>query len=316
MPLTFFEGTEKKVEIAVSEGHPPLRGLGEAWWREVVEAAGAQILSKLSNEHLDAYLLSESSLIVHDEWATLITCGRTELVDAVEVMLRTISPEDVALLIYERKNHHFPERQSTNFFDDSRHLARLLSGRACRFGDEHDHHVDMFATGREHHPDPHDITVEVLMHGIDRELADSFHLPAAPEGTTVAVAVGADRILEGFTLDENIFTPAGYSLNGLSGEEYFTLHVTPEELGSYVSFETNHDFREDLEAVVMRVVNIFRPRSFDVVTFTADDDERELSPPGYLVKDSVESELAGYRVRFVHFYRPEAGRRPAVEIEL
>ena len=41
--------------------------------------------------------------------------------------------------------------------------------------------------------------------------------------------------------------------------------VTPEELGSYVSFETNHDFREDLEEVVMRVVNIFRPRSVAVV---------------------------------------------------
>ena len=66
MPLPFFEGPEKKVELAVVDGHPSLRALGEAFWRGVVKAANADVLSVLSNAHLDAYLLSESSLFVYD----------------------------------------------------------------------------------------------------------------------------------------------------------------------------------------------------------------------------------------------------------
>ena len=317
MSSTFFEGTEKKVELAVVGGHRPLRSLGEGWWTAIAEAAGARVLSKIGDEGLDAYLLSESALIVSDAWATLITCGRTQLVDAVEAMLKTIRVEDIALLVYERKNEHFPEQQLTSFDDDARRLGGLLPGRAFRFGDEQDHHVQMFATTRSHRPASWDVTLEVLMHGIDPERSGLFRRLQAPSGGTLAAAVGIDRILPGFTFDENLFTPAGYSLNGVRGREYFTLHVTPEELGSYVSFETNHDFRDDLEALVGRVVDLFRPRSFDVVTFTAaDDDEPRCDLAGYLVKDRVEEELCGYRVRFGHFYLPPEGRRRAVELRL
>lgn len=52
--LPFFEGTEKKVELVVDSGLPSLRGRGEAYWAGVASRAGAQVLSRTSNDHCDA----------------------------------------------------------------------------------------------------------------------------------------------------------------------------------------------------------------------------------------------------------------------
>ncbi|UCF45904.1 MAG: hypothetical protein JSU89_01635, partial [Myxococcales bacterium] len=98
---------------------PPLRSLSEQAWRGIVEAAGAHVISVLQSEHCDAYLLSESSLFVFDDWFVLITCGRTTLVDAVPQLLQSIPSESIAFLVYERKNEHFPEHQPTTFYEDA-----------------------------------------------------------------------------------------------------------------------------------------------------------------------------------------------------
>ena len=82
----------------------------------------------------DAYLLSESSLLVHDDYLTIITCGRTRLIESVFTLLDHIGPDDVRYLIYQRKNEHFPERQRTTFYEDARRLrgAHPRSSRPAR----------------------------------------------------------------------------------------------------------------------------------------------------------------------------------------
>ena len=65
----FFEGPEKKVELALVPGKPSLRSRGHEYWKGIVAKANAQILSTISNEQMDAYLLSESSLFVTDTWS-------------------------------------------------------------------------------------------------------------------------------------------------------------------------------------------------------------------------------------------------------
>ncbi len=59
---SFFEGTEKKVELMVDQSQPSLREMGDEYWKRIARSARAAVLSKISNEHCDAYLLSESSL--------------------------------------------------------------------------------------------------------------------------------------------------------------------------------------------------------------------------------------------------------------
>ena len=59
-----------------------------------------------------------------------------------------------------------------------------------------------------------------------------------------------------FTIDQFSFEPKGYSLNAIKGECYFTLHITPEKLSSYVSFESNlsdteiNDFHQHLTTLL------------------------------------------------------------------
>jgi S-adenosylmethionine decarboxylase len=94
----YFEGAEKKLELISRSAR--FRQRDEAYWATVVEAAGAKILSRISSESCDAYLLSESSLFVWDDRVTMITCGRTTLVRAANFLLDDLPPEKVDFLIY------------------------------------------------------------------------------------------------------------------------------------------------------------------------------------------------------------------------
>jgi len=312
---SFFEGSEKKLEVVVTPDFPPLRSLGDEAWRGVVEAAGAKILSVMRSEHCDAYLLSESSLFVFDDWFVLITCGQTTLVDAVQQLLQLIPTESIAFLVYERKNEHFPEHQPTTFQQDARRLQTMLPGRALCFGDEHGRYVQMFHTTRPYTPEKNDPTLEVLMHVIDQDVAAQFAPQQVSGDASVAASLGIDAILPGFTTFEHVFNPAGYSLNAVKGEEYYTFHVTPEESGSYVSFETNYDFRGHLGGLVGSVVELFRPRAFDVVTFLPDA-EPELTVAGCQLGEHVVHTLGGYRVSYFQYLVPSSGPRSPRQIEL
>lgn len=310
----FFEGPEKKVELAVVDGYRSLRELPRDVWVEVIGAAKAEILSERSNEHFDAFLLSESSLFVFEQFVTMITCGRTTLVDSVDVMLKHIDRDAVSVLVYERKNEHFPQLQPTSFFDDARRLQQMLPGRAVRFGVEHEHAVRMFHTTREHEPEEEDRTLEVLMHGIGPAVAERF---AADAAEPFRAAHALPGILAGYDIDEFQFEPYGYSLNALKGEYYATLHVTPQSHGSYVSFETNDDgFGHDPGAFVRELVELFRPESFDVVAFEPDTNPVKLDIAGYELRKHVCEPISGYTVTFQHFFRPSTEIVRAHELRL
>ena len=315
MAPSFFEGPEKKVELVVSGEFGGLRQLGDAFWKQVVRAARAEVLSKISSDAFDAYLLSESSLFVYDDHMTMITCGRTTLIDAVVMVIERVSPENVALLVYERKNEHFPREQPSSFYDDAKRLSKLVAGRALRFGSEHDHRIFVFHSVAPYSPDSDDTTIEILMHGIADERAQRFHFGEKPP-EALAAAAGLDLLLPGFEIDEHAFSPAGYSLNAVKGGEYYTIHVTPEEIGSYVSFETNHDFRRDPTELISRVVGWFRPESFDVLTFRPDAAEVLVALPDYQLRKHVRERVNGYDVSFLHYFQPCAGPTRAFAIEL
>jgi len=312
----FFEGTEKKVELVIDDALPSLRGFGDEYWARIARCCGARILSTISSESCDAHLLSESSLFVFDHKMIMITCGRTTLPEAVIELLRRVRPEEIELFIYERKNEVYPRHQPTSFYDDVKRLDELLPGRAFRFGDEDEHHVLLFHLDRPYRCPERDLTVEILMHGIDDATRASFDAADTQGSTMLRQRAQLEKILPGFRIDDHLFRPSGYSLNALRDDMYWTLHVTPERNGSYVSFETNYRVDGKLESIAGPLLELFRPRSFDLVAFHQGE-RLEFEPERYRVKSHVAQELScGYEVRFMSFFRPQAGVRSPLELPI
>lgn len=309
----YFEGPEKKVEIGLDEAGPNLRRLDQAYWHARVAEAGAVILSSLKNAELDAYLLSESSLFVYPRRVVMITCGRTTLASATETML-TDWQDHVAYMIYERKNEHFPEYQPTDFADDARRLAKKRPATAVRFGTPDSHRIQILATEQPNRLDPEERTLEVLMHGIHPEAAAMFGRDRGGRSPDRRAQLNA--LFDGFEVDEHYFEPTGYSLNAIRGTDYMTIHVTPEEIASYVSFETNIPFGDSAKPWVDRVRAVFEPRALDVMTFAPHRLEPIELERHHLVGWTEDVLAIGYHVTFRHFERFRARPEPAFSLPL
>jgi S-adenosylmethionine decarboxylase len=311
----FFEGPEKKVELALLPGQPSLRARGLDYWKGIVAKSRAQILSSISNESLDAHLLSESSLFVADGWLTMITCGRTDLIAAVLELCKDLGRDNFQYLIYERKNAQHQEYQPTNFFDDVRRLAEVMPSKSFRFGDGDDHHVFLSHLDKPYLPAQDDLTLEILMHGIDPSAAKVFMSGPQRKKEYIKEKSGVWTIFPDFTVDDYLFEPMGYSLNAIRGSRYYTIHVTPQKIGSYVSFETNL-VEGDANETVSRVLDLFKPQSCDVVLFQPQTSRKKIRCY-YPIKRAVRQNLScGYRVTFDHHFKPVEGAAGALEIVL
>ena len=304
----FFEGPEKKIEIGVGTKGPNLCELGPSFWAERVQEAGAVILSTISNRELVAHLLSESSLFVYPHRVVMITCGRTNLAAAAETMLRAWS-KDVDFFIYERKNEHFPEYQPTSFLNDAQRLANLRPAQGQRFGSADGHRIQILSSTDTQQPDPEERTLEVLMHGIHPEAAAMFGRERARGPRFEAFKA----LFQDFIVDEHWFEPTGYSLNAIRGPHYLTIHVTPEQIASYVSFETNLPFGESAQPWVQRVRDVFAPQALDVMTFSSQPLEPLCLDEHHTVGWTEDRLPCGYWVSFRHLERvrqkPEAAYR-------
>lgn len=136
--------------------------------------------------------------------------------------------------------------------------------------------------------------------------------PGHELGNIVTKYAGIDQIYptDRQTIDSFLFTPCGYSCNGIvEGGHYFTIHVTPEKHCSYASFETTvpaQKYGLSRLDVLERVVNVFRPGKFSMTLFQSHDsvgpDTQQLHlASGYKRTERILYELDGYDLLFVSF---------------
>lgn len=133
-----FEGPEKLLEVwfAPSADELPagtkdhgLKAVSGETWKGMLDLVNCKVLSVVESDHVDAYLLSESSMFVFPHKLILKTCGTTTLLLGLRRMLR-IAAVDAGFpvhnvdsiteikaaatpyrVFYSRKNFLFPDRQ-------------------------------------------------------------------------------------------------------------------------------------------------------------------------------------------------------------
>ncbi len=305
----FFEGSEKKIELVVTPGAPSLRQLGHDFWASIVSKCRAQVLSIISNDYLDAYLLSESSLFVWEDRFLMITCGRTVLINSLLEFIKVYDQKCIECLIFQRKNEYDSREQITSFLEDISKLRASFPGVALRFGKLDGHYNYLFHLDKDYGPSSDDHTAELLMYHIEGDGA-KYLLSDNQTAQEVRKLLGLERLIPDAKFDDHLFEPFGYSMNAIIGDRYLTMHITPQEESSYVSFETDIDVHTVYSDILPHLIQALNPGSFDLVTFNLNLKKAFLE--NYIVASNFKESLScGYTVDFKHYHRKDEQVRRA-----
>jgi S-adenosylmethionine decarboxylase len=248
----------------------------------------------VQNEYFDSYLLSESSLFVWPKKVILKTCGTTTLLLALSSILdmaRSVGLTYVGELFYSRRNYFKPLAQlapHSSFEDEVKFLDGIFTGSAYVLGKKNGDHWYLYLTDKDEYidnsapavpgqrlptvkisklmrPMEPDYTLELLMTDLDEEVMKKFYKKPGVTAKSAAKSTGLAELFPEATIDDYLFDPCGYSLNGLLGDGYFTIHITPQPNCSYASFETNIEC--DYPALIKKVLSVFQPKNFTATLF-------------------------------------------------
>ncbi|GAB7347023.1 hypothetical protein MBLNU459_g3169t1 [Dothideomycetes sp. NU459] len=173
-----FEGPEKLLEVWFSPSAAELpasaqplglKAVSGDTWKEMLDLVNCKVLSVVESEHLDAYLLSESSMFVFPHKLVLKTCGTTTLLYGLPRMLEIAAleagfphvkanlPAGIPAaatphrIFYSRKNFLYPDQQRgphRSWRDEVRYLDKMfLGGSAYMIGKMNGEHWYLYITG-------------------------------------------------------------------------------------------------------------------------------------------------------------------------
>ncbi|KAL1810483.1 hypothetical protein DCAR_0730184 [Daucus carota subsp. sativus] len=283
-----FEGYEKRLEIVFSDpgifADPlgkGLRSLSRNQLDEILAPAECTIVGSLSNELVDSYVLSESSLFVYPYKIIIKTCGTTKLLLSIPPILELANAISLSVrsVKYTRGNFIFPGAQTfphRSFFEevsvlDSYFCKLGLASKAYLMGRAETKKWHVYTASAE--PAKHSdtlYTLEMCMTGLDRTRASVFYSTQSSSAVEMTEESGIRRILPDSKICDFQFDPCGYSMNAIEGDAVSTIHVTPEDGFSYASFEAmGYNFKVlKLNHLLERVLTCFEPTEFSVALRT------------------------------------------------
>lgn len=326
----FFEGVEKLIEIWFTPvKHADLRKITRQQWENVLKIVRCEIISFTQSEQVDAYVLSESSMFVSRRRWILKTCGKTTPLCCLRAVLQlaqdTAGHSRVENVFYSRREFARPAAQlkpHDNFDSEVELLDSFFGdGRAYIMGPEKDcwylytllpleGTVDALEKEQQDvsceilEPDQ---TIEILMSDLDPAVMDIFTRANSKTASDATRASGIDKLIPGMVIDDYLFDPCGYSMNGVAKDGcYMTIHITPEPQCSYVSFESNVSAAR-YDELLARVLAAFRPSKFIVTVFATPDSSgagagRQLkqfgAPSEFTRTDSQHCRFSGYELHY------------------
>ncbi|KAH0999187.1 hypothetical protein HUJ05_009681 [Dendroctonus ponderosae] len=232
----------------------------------------------------------ESSMFVSKSRFILKTCGTTTPLLCLQPLLLLAEQyagfTEVEDLFYSRKSYKRPDLQVSPHQHFDQEVALLDSlfpdGVAYCLGAVNRDCWYLYTLNPlpQRHPQipglsttDADQTLEILMTDLDPDVMAIFTKVECLNGTEATKKAGIDKIIPNMTIDDFLFEPCGYSMNGVSKNGYYmTIHITPEPDFSYVSFETNVPVSSYKE-IIGRVLDTFLPGKFTVTVFN-----NQLSP--------------------------------------
>lgn len=335
----FFEGVEKLLEVwftnkdgDIDESND-LRYIPRKELDSMLDLVKCTIISSTKNAQLDSYVLSESSMFISQRRFILKTCGTTtplQCFDELNRIVKTYAGFDtIEDIFYSRKNFERPDLQMMPHCSFEQEVALLddifADGAAYCMGTMNRdcwylytlNPLDRYVTGNiDVEPDQ---TIEILMTDLDPEVMKTFTKEMANDGREATKLSGIDKLVPGMKIDDFLFDPCGYSMNGILKNEskdyglgeYMTIHITPESEFSYVSFESNIPLTSYLE-MIQRVLDTFQPGKFILTIFAnrtsmAAESHKELQARqdfgDWLRKDIQYMSFQNYELTYAHFVR-------------
>jgi S-adenosylmethionine decarboxylase len=307
--VTGFEGPEKRLEIDFTHTANTLNGLRDipqSTWQEMLDYAKCTIISHTQNEYFDAFVLSESSLFVYPYKIMVKTCGTTTLLCVIPKLLEIAQSCEltVEFVMFSRKNYLFPQLQKgphNKWDDEVKYMNTIFEGNSYVIGPSSGDHwylylADYSDATRIITPEK---TLEIMMHKLDAGVAAQFY--RKDEVGDKDKFPGVAELIEDCETDEFNFTPCGYSMNGLAKTAYSTIHVTPEAICSYASFETNLSLTS-YNKLIANVLSLFKPGTATITFFTekataaaavASPEPFSFDIEGYVLKHKTFAELEG-----------------------
>eukprot|EP01025_Chloroclados_australasicus_P068115 TRINITY_DN9450_c0_g1_i2.p2 TRINITY_DN9450_c0_g1~~TRINITY_DN9450_c0_g1_i2.p2 ORF type:complete len:596 (+),score=75.64 TRINITY_DN9450_c0_g1_i2:953-2740(+) len=315
-----FEGSEKRVEIDFdflsSAPRNGFRSVGRKELDELLKLAACEIVSQLSNALFDSYVLSESSLFVYPAKVVLKTCGTTKLLQAVPRIVEV--GQSLGLVVrkckYSRASFLFPHHQDEIYHDFELEVEYLRSifkftgtcGSAYTLGDNAPNtlqwHIFQIESSKQRSLKHSQPTLEVCMTGLDALAARNFFkgddFVSAQDTTEKS---GIKDLVPHAHIDDFVFEPCGYSMNGLLKGGFITVHVTPEDGFSYASVELcRYPDMKDSLTTIEQILDIFKPEKA-VVSVSYDNIADQLvstlvcgSPEGYAMCGATYQLLGDY----------------------
>lgn len=338
-----FEGVEKRLQLDFfPDGGKGLRALSRLQIEQVLSVARCTIVSELSNNEVDSYVLSESSLFVYPYKVIIKTCGTTKLLGALPILLSLASQLllKVKCCRYTRGSFLFPKEQPyphVSFVEEVEYLDGFFGklgagskayvlGDSCKKQNWHIYSVSALDYDDALGFAMPIYTLEICMTKLDRQKASNFYKANCSSAAEMTKKSGIAMLLPESQICDFVFDPCGYSMNSVDSGAVSTIHVTPENGFSYASFEAmgygpdNLDF----QALIDDVLSCFRPAVFSLAvhisgvgTFGSETAfwGASISPHGYFCDTfSMERLPGGSIVCFHTFAEQKSGLGSAVSM--
>lgn len=211
------------------------------------------------------------------------TCGTTTLLNCLKTLLllamKYTKYDTVQNVFYSRRKFMQPELQPsphTSFDEETRILTEMFQdGAAYCLGRMNQDCWYLFTTDsffcNKVKCQQQDQTFEMIMTDLDPEIMKIFTKEVSSNSKEATKRAGIDKLLPNVYIDDYLFSPCGYSMNGIMQDgSYMTIHITPESNCSYVSFETNARL-PSYKTLITQLIDTFRPGKFITTLFANED---------------------------------------------